>query len=203
MRYLHWSDEAYRIWGFDPLQGPPGRENMWQRIHPDDRDRVWEEVQEALRQKRDFSSEFRLLLPDGTMKYLEAATYHEFSSSGALAGAVSTHIDVTGRKRAEERLRVQHTVTQILAEAATIEEVTPRILRAMGEGLGWDVGALWRVDREAEALRCVELWHKAAIEVPEFERGSREFTLVPGLVLPGRVWSGLEPEYILDVVRDD
>src|SRR5712672_1912011 len=105
MRYLHWSDEAYRIWGFDPLQGPPGRENMWQRIHPDDRDRVWEEVQEALRQKRDFSSEFRILLPDGTIKYLEAATYHEFSSSGALAEAVSTHIDVTGRKRAEAEVR--------------------------------------------------------------------------------------------------
>src|SRR6266702_5042215 len=102
MRYLHWSDEAYRIWGFDPLQGPPSRENMWQRIHPDDRDRVWGEVQEALRQKRDFSSEFRILLPDGTIKYLEAATYHVFSSSGALAEAVSTQIDVTERKRAQD-----------------------------------------------------------------------------------------------------
>src|SRR5882757_9986749 len=105
MRYLHWSDEAYRIWGFDPLQGPPSRENMWQRIHPDDRDRVWEEVQEALRQKRDFSSEFRILLPDGTIKYLEASTYHEFSSSGALVEAVSTQIDVTERKRAEAEVR--------------------------------------------------------------------------------------------------
>ena len=99
--------------------------------------------------------------------------------------------DITERKRVEERLRVQHTVAQILAEAATIEEATLRILRAMGDCLGWDVGALWRVDREAEALRCVELWHKASIEVPEFERVSREFTFVPGLGLPGRVWSSL------------
>src|SRR5256886_4684390 len=68
MRYLYWSDEAYRIWGLDPLQRPPTREHMWQRIHPDDRDRVWAEVQEALRQIRGFSSEFRLLLPDGTIK---------------------------------------------------------------------------------------------------------------------------------------
>jgi C4-dicarboxylate-specific signal transduction histidine kinase len=59
------------------------------------------------------------------------------------------------------------------------------------------------VDREAEALRCVELWHKASIEVPEFERVSREFTFVPGLGLPGRVWSSLEPEYIPDVVPDE
>jgi PAS domain S-box-containing protein len=107
-RYLYWSDESYRIWGFDPLQGLPSRENMWQRIHPDDRDRVRNEVQEALRQKRDFSAEFRILLPDGTVKYLEATTYHEFSPLGALVEAVSTHADVTERKRAQdehERLR--------------------------------------------------------------------------------------------------
>jgi PAS domain S-box-containing protein len=111
--------------------------------------------------------------------------------------------DITERKRVEERLRVQHTIAQILAEAATIEEATPRILRAMGECLGWDVGALWRVDRKAEALRCVELWHRASIEVPEFERASRESTFVPGLGLPGRVWSSLEPEYVPDVVPDE
>ena len=108
MRYLYWSDESYRIWGFDPLQGLPSRENMWGRIHPDDRDRAWEEVQEALRQKRDFACEFRILLPDGTIKYLEATTHHVFSSGGALVEAVSTHVDVTERKRAQaehEKLR--------------------------------------------------------------------------------------------------
>jgi len=110
--------------------------------------------------------------------------------------------EITERKRAEERLRVQHTVAQVLAEAATIEEVTPRILRAMGECLGWDVGALWRVDREAEALRCVELWHKGSIEIPEFERADWQFTFGPGLGLPGRVWSSLKPAYIPDVVAD-
>jgi PAS domain S-box-containing protein len=111
-------------------------------------------------------------------------------------------LDLTERKRAEDRLRVQHTVAQVLAEAATIEEVTPRILRAMGECLGWDVGALWRVDREAEALRCVELWHKASIEIPEFERADWQFTFNPGVGLPGRVWSSLKPAYISDVVPD-
>jgi PAS domain S-box-containing protein len=109
MLYLYWSDESYRIWGFDPLHGLPSRENMWQRIHPDDRDRVWEEVQEALRQKRDLvATEFRILLPDGTVKYLEATSHHEFSSLGALIEVVNTHVDVTDRKRAQdehERLR--------------------------------------------------------------------------------------------------
>jgi PAS domain S-box-containing protein len=126
------------------------------------------------------------------------ASFEEGGNEG-----VAFVLDLTERKRAEERLRAQHTVAQILAEGATIEEATPRMLRAIGECLGWDVGALWRVDRDAKALRCVEFWHKASIEVPEFERLSREFTFVRGLGLPGRVWSSLEPEYIKDVVLDE
>ena len=105
MRYLFWSEESYRIWGFDPLKGLPSREDMWQRIHPDDRDGAWGQVQEALREKRDFFAEFRLLLPDGTVKYLEGNTHHEFSPLGALVEAVSTHVDVTGRKRSEQAVQ--------------------------------------------------------------------------------------------------
>jgi PAS domain S-box-containing protein len=107
-RFLYWSDESYRVWGFDPLQGLPSRDDMWGRIHPDDRERVWEQVQEALREKRDFLAEFRILLPDGTVKYLEANTHHEFSPLGTLLEVVCTNVDVTERKRTQderERLR--------------------------------------------------------------------------------------------------
>src|SRR5260370_6788009 len=101
-RFLYWSDESYRIWGFDPLQGLPSREDMWGRIHPDDRERLWEEVQEALREQRDFFAEFRILLPDGRVKYLEANTHHEFSPLGALLEVICTNIDVTERNRAQD-----------------------------------------------------------------------------------------------------
>jgi PAS domain S-box-containing protein len=200
---LYGSEEVFRIWGFDPAQSVPSREAVFERIHPDDRDRLNAEVQRAVSEKRRYSTGYRIVLPDGTVKHLEVIGQPEFSASGELVEIVTTQIDVTERKRVEERLRVQHTVAQILAEAVTIEEATLRILRAMGECLGWDVGALWRVDQKAKALRCVELWHKASIEVPEFERVSREFTFGPGLGLPGRVWSSLEPEYIPDVVPDE
>ena len=106
--FLYWSDESYRIWGFDPLQGLPSRDDMWERIHPDDRESLWEEVQGALRERRDFFEEFRILLPDGTVKYLEANTHHEFSPLGVLLEVVCTNVDVTERKRAQderERLR--------------------------------------------------------------------------------------------------
>jgi PAS domain S-box-containing protein len=103
MQYLYWSDENYRIWGFDPLQGLPSREALWQRIH--DRDRVWENVQEALRQKKDYSGEFKIVLPNGTVKYLAATCHHLFSTNGEIVEVIGTNVDVTERKRAEEALR--------------------------------------------------------------------------------------------------
>jgi PAS domain S-box-containing protein len=105
---LYWSEECYRIWGFDQAQGLPSREDMWGRIHPDDRERLWRQVQEAIREHRDFFGEFRILLPDGTVKYLEANAHHQFSPLGALLQVICTSVDVTERKRAQdgrERLR--------------------------------------------------------------------------------------------------
>jgi PAS domain S-box-containing protein len=169
MQYLYWSDESYRIWGFDPLQGLPSREHMWQRIHPGDRDRVREEVQEALRQKRDFTGEFRILLPDGTVKYLEATTHHEFSSLGALVEAVSTHVDVTERKRAQDEHQRLHQLEADLAHmnrlsmmgelsASLAHEITQPIASARNNARAAlnflakqppDLGEIW------EALGCV------------------------------------------------
>ncbi|MEH2570395.1 PAS domain-containing sensor histidine kinase [Bradyrhizobium sp. AZCC 2289] len=120
-RFLHWSDESYRIWGFDPLQGLPSRDDMWGRIHPDDRERLWGEVQEALREKRDFFEEFRILLPDGTVKWLEANTHHEFSPLGALLEVVCTNIDVTERNRAQDE---REQLRQLEAELAHINRVS-------------------------------------------------------------------------------
>jgi PAS domain S-box-containing protein len=103
MQYLYWSDESYRIWEFDPLQGLPSRDALWQRIH--DRDRVWEKVQEALRQKKDYSGEFKIVLPNGTVKYLAVTCRHLFSTNGEIVEVIGTNVDVTERKRAEQALR--------------------------------------------------------------------------------------------------
>jgi PAS domain S-box-containing protein len=99
---VYWSEEGYRIWGFDPLEPLPDREAVLQRIHPDDRERVNAETEEALRQKRDFSSEFRIVLPDGSVKHIESAGRPFFSADGELVEIVATHVDMTERKRAQE-----------------------------------------------------------------------------------------------------
>jgi len=129
------------------------------------------------------------------------ASISKLDLGGALVFTVILR-DITERKRAEQRLMAQYTVTQMLAEAATLEEVTPKILQAVCEFLQWDLGELWSVDRQGGVLRFVELWHKASVEVPHFEAISRESTFLPGIGLPGLVWTSHEAAYIPDVVHD-
>src|SRR2546428_1380959 len=99
---VYWSEENFRIWGFNPQQGLPDRETVLRRIHPEDRDRVVECVQKAVREKRDYAVEFRIVLPEGTVRHIHGLGHPVFSASGELVEVVGTQLDVTERKRAEE-----------------------------------------------------------------------------------------------------
>ena len=115
-RIIYWSEESYRIFGLDPLQGLPARDWFWQQVHPDDRSRLREETREALRQKRDYVVAFRLLLADGAIKHLESNGHHLFSSDGELVEVMGTFVDVTERKCAEEAIRESEDRLRQIAE---------------------------------------------------------------------------------------
>jgi PAS domain S-box-containing protein len=116
---LYGSEEIYRIWGFDPAQGVPSREAVFQRIHPDDRDRLKAEVQRAVGEKRGYSIGYRIVLPDGTVKHLESIGQPMFSASGELVEIVTTQLDVTERTRAEQALRESEAKFRDYAETAS------------------------------------------------------------------------------------
>jgi PAS domain S-box-containing protein len=100
-------------------------------------------------------------------------------------------------------LRTEHAVARSLAETADPRDALLRALRAIGESLGWQVGAVWApaADRP-EALRCEETWHAAGTDAADFEASSRATALAAGEGLPGRVWQTGEPAWITDVVAD-
>ena len=118
---VYWSDENSRIWGFNPQQGLPDRGTVLQRIHPEDRDRVVEYIQKAVREKRDYAVEFRIVLPEGTVKHIHGLGHPVFNGSGELVEVVGTQLDVTERKRAEEE---RERLRQLQADLAHINRVT-------------------------------------------------------------------------------
>ena len=199
---ITWSDEAYRIFGLEPRGRVLHLSELPALIHPEDQQIMTAAIAEALRGERRYDVEYRVIRRNGEVRVVHSqgdVTRDETGRPRRMFGSVQ---DITERKLAEQRLMTQHTVTQLLAEAATVEEVTPKILQTVCEFLLWDVGALWSVDSEAGVLRCVRIWHKQSVEVPEFEAASRGTTFVPGIGLPGRVWFRREPVYIPDVARD-
>ena len=108
----------------------------------------------------------------------------------------------TDRGRSDRRLTAEYVTARVLVDAATFEEAAPKILEAICSTLGWEHGALWTIDREADVLRCAEIWTTPTAQFPEFDAISRSTSFKKGVGLPGRVWASGQPAWIPDVVRD-
>jgi sigma-B regulation protein RsbU (phosphoserine phosphatase) len=124
------------------------------------------------------------------------------AGDGRLVGIASMSLDLTGRRRAETRLRVQYELARTLGEARSLEEAIPRLLRPVCDALGWDMGAVWGLDMERPVLRCVATWRSPESDVGPFEELTARTVFRKGMGLPGRVWASGGPEWIRDVVHD-
>jgi len=101
---IYWSEETYRIFGFE-LTVRPTLNLALERIHPEDRQLVQEVIRSAAQGENDFDFEHRLLMPDGSVKYVRAVGHrseHTGSGDAEFVGAVT---DITERKKAEQNFR--------------------------------------------------------------------------------------------------
>jgi len=199
---ITWSDETYRIFGLKPQERILHLSQLPELIHPEDKQIMIDAVSDALKGTRRYDVEYRVIRPNGEVRYVHSRGDVIRDESGQPRRMFGSVQDITERKQAEQRLMAQYKIAEMLAEAATLEDVTPKILKAVCEALLWDVGALWSIDREANVLRCVEVWHKPSIEIPQFEAITHQYTLRSGVGLPGKVWSSHAPVYIPDVAHD-
>jgi PAS domain S-box-containing protein len=103
----YWSDEMFRIWGFDPQEGPPELRTVWQRIHPEDIEGMRDSIERGFEGQltADVVADHRIVLPDGTLKYIHGISHPVFDESGQVVEYVGTAVDVTERKQVEEALR--------------------------------------------------------------------------------------------------
>jgi PAS domain S-box-containing protein len=102
---LHWSDQVYRIFGYEPGEVEVTNELFFERVHPEDRPRVAEAVAQALAEHRPYSIEHRIVCPNGTERTVFEYADIAFDAQGRpcrMTGAVQ---DITDRKHHEEELR--------------------------------------------------------------------------------------------------
>jgi len=101
----YWSEECYRVLGFDPTDGLPQGEDFFQQIHPDDRPGFRKLAETSISEKAEFEADYRVVHPDSRIRDIHVIAHPVLSTSGELVEFVGTVIDVTERKRAEEELR--------------------------------------------------------------------------------------------------
>ena len=104
----YWSEECFHLLGFEPAEGMPPFETFVQRIHPDDRPIIAEELERATRERGEYEVNYRIIHPSGEIRDIHAVGHPVLGPSGELVEFVGTGIDVTERKQAEqerERLR--------------------------------------------------------------------------------------------------
>jgi PAS domain S-box-containing protein len=98
------SRETFRIFGVDRLTTKPTRELFLHFIHPDDKARVKSGIERIAHEKSDFELDYRIVLSDGSQKYIHAVGRPVFTASGEFIEFIGTVMDVTERKRSEEEL---------------------------------------------------------------------------------------------------
>ncbi|MDX6406899.1 MAG: hypothetical protein QOH70_4354 [Blastocatellia bacterium] len=110
--------------------------------------------------------------------------------------------DISERRRLERRLDAQLQVARILAASDSMAAAAPALLQAIAESVGWEMGQMWGVDRTADTLRYLAVWHLPSDAFSELEEASRSRTFNRGTGLPGRIWAAGTSEWIADIADD-
>ena len=123
-----------------------------------------------------------------------------FNDTGTLTNFMAVQADITERIRNDQRSTLQLAASRILADASSVEEAAPRLVRRLCQGLGWAVSGFWILKDDHSALHCLDVWFDPSKPVAEFAAQTRHRTFIRDhQSLVGRVWQSGQRELIPDV----
>lgn len=173
---LSWSDEIYRIFGLQPQQFGASYEAFMQSVHPDDRERVQKAVNSGLSSGA-YSIDHRIVLPDGSEKFVHEQGEVEFGEDGKALRMEGTVQDVT------ERLRIERMKTEFIS---TVSHELRTPLTSIHGALGLIAGGVTG-ELPAQAKALVDIAHKNSerlillvndiLDMEKIESGKMHFNL--------------------------
>jgi PAS domain S-box-containing protein len=152
---IFWSDENFRIFQYDRTTKPT-LELIVQRIHPEDRAAVQQTIDQASSEGKDFDHQYRLLMPDGSVKYVHAMARATRDASGSIE-FIGAAIDVTVARETERKLRRSEAY---LAEAQRLVHTS-----------SW----AWDVRRREFVYRSSEVYHLFGVDAEKDAVSQRPF----------------------------
>lgn len=158
---ITWSDELYRIYGFDPRSFDVRLERFIAAVHPEDRERVQSEVQAALRRHGRFAWRERILRPDGSIRHLETVGETRSGADGKATALIATCRDVTDEVRVRALREAEHRILEAIASGVPLSDVLTQIVLMIEEAAPPTLGSILLLSDDGERVR-----HGAAPNLP-------------------------------------
>jgi PAS domain S-box-containing protein len=112
--------------------------------------------------------------------------------------------DITRRKQDQQRLKVQHSITDILAGASSLEDAAPKLLSAIAADLGWQFAAFWLVQPQLNELQSIAQWRDESYPgTAEFAAASSHYRVGGDQSFPARIWASRKPLSVADFGADE
>jgi PAS domain S-box-containing protein len=198
---LTWSENLYRLYGYEPGEVEPTPHVVFDLTDPSDRARVERAVETLLTDPHAFQTfEYRIRLPDRGLRYLRATLAVVEEQHGRPWRTVGSVFDVTDQRRAERELAAHVAVSGTLAEWSSLSEGGTLLLRNLAEALESSVGVLWLP--RGETLVAGPFWHSQVVDAQQFESATRQRGIGAGAGLSGRVWATKEPINVVSIAHD-
>jgi PAS domain S-box-containing protein len=158
-----WSDEQCRMLGFDLTKTEPTVELFLARVHSDDKAWVQQILARATTERRAYEMEYRIVLPDGSLKYFKSLGRPVVQKSGDVDEFIGITMDISESKRAENALRASEQVARgqvealvqsldILATAPPPEKFIGQMLSTIGRLLNAHSVILWTLDEASDSV---------------------------------------------------
>jgi PAS domain S-box-containing protein len=194
----YWSEECYRVLGFEPHDGLPHFEKFLQHVHPDDQAKVKEISERAARGEAEYEVDYRIVHPGGQLRDIHAIGHPAFSPSGDLVEYVGTVIDVTERKRAQLLLAGENRLLEMITKGEARELVLNALCQLVEELSNGSMSSILLLDPITNQLR-----HGGAPSLP-----AAYVEAIDGAVIGPRVGScgtaayRAEPVIVSDIATD-
>ena len=160
-------------------------------------------IARAIAERGHYRAEYRIVLPDGSYRWVISRGEAVYKTGGECVRLTGVTVDITDRKWAESRLRVQYQIARVLSNSASLADAAPALIQTICQCFDWHCGEMWQVNSEAEVLEYLEGWHSPSMQLAPFVSQSRQFTISVGVGLSGRVWKSGTPEWIINLSADD
>jgi PAS domain S-box-containing protein len=193
-----WSQETFRIFGYDPEKVKPTWSDILERVHPDDRPAIMQRAEMETTLKDDSETDFRIVLPDGRIKHLHSIAHPVLDESGETTEIVGTLMDVTERMRAEALRDGESHILEMIARDAPLEETLESLVRVVEAQFAGLLCSVLLLDEDGQHVR-----HGAAPNLPQpYTKAIDGMSIGPKAGSCGTAMYRREPVVVTDILQD-